>query len=126
MNHHALAIDIGDEVEPPLEFRHLQSARLFAWRGATDDPDVQLVSAVRRVVERSAAPMPSPVGRRAEVGTAKSWWETPAGWAAGTAALLLAAALLVMVLRMAGLIGGATPAPHELAVQSDVRRAELP
>jgi hypothetical protein len=114
-------------VEPPLEFRHLQSARLFAWRGATDDPDVQqLVSAVRRVVERSAAPMPSPVGRRAEVGTAKSWWETPAGWAAGAAALLLAAALLVLVLRTAGLIGGATPAPHELAVQSNSSGEPVP
>jgi hypothetical protein len=109
-----------DDVEPPLEFRHLQSARLFAWQGAADDPDVrQLVSAVRRVVERGAAPMAPPVGRRAEVRTAKSWWETPAGWAVGAAALLLAAALLVLALRTAGLIGGASAAPGELAVQSN-------
>jgi hypothetical protein len=111
----------------PLEFRHLQSARLFAWRGATDDPDVQqLVSAARRVVERSAAPMPSLVGRRAEGGTAKSWWETPAGWAVGAAALLLAAALLVLAFRTAGLIGGATPAPHKPAVQSNSTGEPVP
>ena len=42
-----------DDVEPPLEFRHLQSATLFAWQGAMDDSSLQqLISAVRRVAER--------------------------------------------------------------------------
>mgnify|MGYP001462714753 FL=1 len=109
-----------DEVEPPLEFRHLQSASLFAWQGAIDDPEVQqLISAVRRVVGRGGAPTTPPVGRRVEMRTARSWWETPAGWAVGAAALLLAAALFVLVLRGTGLIGSGTPAPEELAAQSN-------
>ena len=46
-----------DDVEPPLEFRHLQSATLFAWQGAMDDSSLQqLISAVRRVAERGGAP----------------------------------------------------------------------
>lgn len=49
----------------------------------------------------------------------------PAG-RVGAAALLLAAALLVLVLRTAGFIGGATPAPHELAVQSNSSGEPVP
>jgi hypothetical protein len=101
-----------DDVEPPLEFRHLQSATLFAWQGALDDPSLQqLISAVRRVAERGGAPMSSPAVRQPSARTLKSWWETPAGWAVSAAALLLAATLLVLVLRGTGLLGGATPPP---------------
>jgi len=108
-----------DEVEPPLEFRHLQSATLFAWQGGMDDSSMQqLISAVRRVAERGGATVPSPVVRQRDARMAKSWWETPAGWAVGAAALLLAAALLVLVLRGTGVIGGATSAPDVVATES--------
>ena len=101
-----------DDVEPPLEFRHLQSATLFAWQGAIEDSSLQqLISAVRRVAERGGTPVSSPALPRPEARAVKSWWETPAGWAVSAAALLLAAALLVLVLRGTGLIGGAAPAP---------------
>jgi hypothetical protein len=103
-----------DQVEPPLEFRHLQSARLFAWQGAMDDPEVQhLIRAVQRVVERGGAPMPPTVKRQGDARAVKSWWETPAGWAVGAAALILAAALFVMALSTAGLMG--RPAPSTAA-----------
>jgi HAMP domain-containing protein len=110
-----------DQVEPPLEFRHLQSANLFAWQGAMDDPEVQqLIRAVQRVVERGGTPMPPPpVGRRGDAGPAKSWWETPAGWAVGAAALILATGLLIVALSTTGLIGRPTRSPVEPAAQSD-------
>ena len=107
-----------DDVEPPLEFRHLQSATLFAWQGATDDSSLQqLISAVRRVAERSGPPVSSPALSRPDARMAKSWWETPAGWLVSAAALLLAATLLVLVLRGTGLIGGAAPAPDAVATE---------
>jgi len=107
-----------DDVEPPLEFRHLQSATLFAWQGAMDDSSLQqLISAVRRVAERGGAPMSSPAVRRPSARTVKSWWETPAGWAVSAAALLLAATLLVLALRGTGLIGDAAPATDAVATE---------
>ena len=107
-----------DDVEPPLEFRHLQSATLFAWQGAIEDSSLQqLISAVRRVAERGGTPVSSPALRRPEARAVKSWWETPAGWAVSAAALLLAATLLVLVLRGTGLIGGAAPAPDAVATE---------
>ena len=89
-----------DEVEPPLEFRHLQSASLYAWHGDDDDPNLQqLVAAVRRVVQRDAVP-PAVASAQAPVAVraAKSWWETPAGWAVGGAALLMAISVFIFAL----------------------------
>jgi hypothetical protein len=109
-----------DQVEPPLEFRHLQSANLFAWQGAVDDPELQhLLRAVQRVVERSGGPLPPPVKRGGDVQTAKSWWETPAGWAVGAAALILAVGLFVTALSTAGFIGRPTSSPLEPDAQSN-------
>jgi hypothetical protein len=90
-----------DEVEPPLEFRHLQSASLSAWKGDADDPNLQqLIAAVRRVIQRDVAP-PAVASAQAPViaRAARSWWETPAGWAVGGAALLLAISVFIFALR---------------------------
>jgi hypothetical protein len=96
-----------DEVEPPLEFRHLQSARLPDWAGAAEDPLLQqLIGAVRRVAERGSVTVPPATDLRpTNERSGKSWWETPAGWAVGGAALLLAAGFFVLALRGAGLFG---------------------
>lgn len=97
-----------DEVEPPLEFRHLQSARLVGWQGDVGDPNLQqLIAAVRRVVQRAGSPpaiasvQPPAVAPtlRSASQPAKSWWETPAGWAVGASALLVAISLFILVLR---------------------------
>jgi hypothetical protein len=91
-----------DDVDPPLEFRHLQSASLVAWQGADDDPDLQkLFAAVRRVAQRGGAPAADET-RSPMVRQARSWWETPAGWAVGASALLAAASLFILVLRGSG------------------------
>ena len=89
-----------DQVEPPLEFRHLQSASLLAWRGDADDPSLQqLIMAVRRVVQRETPPPGAPSSQTpGAFRPARSWWETPAGWAVGGAALLVAISLFLFAL----------------------------
>jgi hypothetical protein len=130
-----------DEVEPPLEFRHLQAARLVEWRGDRSDREWSgLLSAVRALVKQPSHASPSVASKEASrvasgvasgegSGVASSvagsvanaaapprpsrvWWHTPAGAAAGAGALLLGAALLLMALNQIGLFGGAT-APAE-------------
>jgi hypothetical protein len=115
-----------DEVEPPLEFRHLQSARLLDWSGTADDPLLQqLIGAVRRVAERGSLSVPPIADFRAtKERSSKSWWETPAGWAVGGAALLVATSLFVFALRAAGLIGTSAPASAPLRTPSRDRSSQ--
>src|SRR4029079_15420712 len=88
-----------DEVQPPLEFRHLQGAELYRWRGAADDPQLQqLIAAICSVLLRAGAAPQNPAGGGTPAWR-KSWWQTPAGWAVGAAALLIAAAVLVMAFK---------------------------
>ncbi len=106
-----------DAVEPPLEFRHLQAARLIGWTG--DQADVEwkgLLDAVRGLLGQTNGPitpaairtpphqMPAQLPR-----SPQTWWRTPAGAAAGAGALLVGVALLLMALNQIGLTGGATP-----------------
>ena len=50
-----------DDVEPPLEFRHLQAARLVDWRGDPADPEwAGLLDAVRGLVQQAGG---APTGR---------------------------------------------------------------
>jgi hypothetical protein len=107
-----------DDVDPPLEFRHLQSASLFTWQGAAADPNLQqLFAAVRRVVQRGAAPTSAEI-QSPTVRNARSWWETPAGWAVGASALLVAASLFLLVLRGGGSSERAVEPPAEPAASS--------
>jgi hypothetical protein len=102
-----------DAVEPPLEFRHLQTARLVDWHGDARDPEwIGLLDAVRGLVGqgedasrnlRGAAPMA--VQRR-------YWWQTPAGIAVGAGGLLLGVAVLLLALKEVGLLGGAESTPR--------------
>jgi hypothetical protein len=96
-----------DDVEPPLEFRHLQSARLFDWHGESDDPELhQLIAAVHRVLQKSGSRAPTATpGSPVAVDRGKTWWETPAALALGGAGLLLAAGFFLLALRQVGLIG---------------------
>jgi len=99
-----------DEVEPPLEFRHLQAARLVGWSGDRSDAEWSgLLDAVRALVQQPTAPSASALpGRPARPSNAQ-WWQTPAGAAAGIGALLIGAALLLMALNQTGLFDGSTP-----------------
>jgi len=112
-----------DDVDPPLEFRHLQSAKLFDWRGASDAPELhQLIAAVRGALQRYGVQPRAQVSGRGSSSAGKSWWQTPAGWAVGAAALLVATAFFLQVLRQLGVIGvpGASgPAVGTLSADRD-------
>ena len=101
-----------DDVDPPLEFRHLQAARLIEWRGDKSDSEwAGLLAAVRGLVgqggsaqmDRNRARGPAQDGRR--------WWQTLAGMAMGAGALLVGVAILVIALKQVGLIGGGAISP---------------
>jgi hypothetical protein len=101
-----------DDVDPPLEFRHLQAARLVDWHGDKSDSEwAGLLAAVRGLIgqggpaqmDRNRARMPTQDGRR--------WWQTPAGMALGAGALLGGVSILVIALKQVGLIGGGSISP---------------
>jgi hypothetical protein len=99
-----------DDVEPPLEFRHLQAARLVDWKGDPADAEwAGLLDAVRGLVQQAGdapaarvGPAPVPVQHR-------RWWQTPAGMALGAGGLLAGLAVFLIVLKQVGLVGGAAP-----------------
>jgi hypothetical protein len=109
-----------DDVVPPLEFRHLQSARLFDWHGAPDDTELQhMIEAVRGVLERSGQPATAAAVGRRGAQPARNWWETPAALALGGAALLVGAGFFLIALRQAGLIGTGSTTPASIDSSSD-------
>ncbi len=95
-----------DDVEPPLEFRHLQAARLVDWRGDPADREwAGLLEAVRDLVQR---PDEMPAGRARSTASSvqKHWWQTPAGIALGAGGLLAGLAVLLIAIKQIGLLGG--------------------
>jgi hypothetical protein len=117
-----------DDVEPPLEFRHLQAARLVGWDGDRADSEwLGLRDAVRGLLTQTSGPIapaairttPRPPSAERETST---WWRTPAGAAAGLGALLIGIALLLMALNQAGLVGG-EPQPAASATDIAVESA---
>jgi hypothetical protein len=97
-----------DDVEPPLEFRHLQAARLVGWQGdAADAEFIGLLDAVRGLSQQPGgaptvrATSPSASGHR--------WWQTPGGMGLGLGGLLAGIAILLIALKQVGLLGGAAP-----------------
>lgn len=114
-----------DDVEPPLEFRHLQAARLVNWRGDKNDSEwAGLLEAVRGLIGQGGPTKTDRSAARGPIQDERRWWQTAAGMALGAGALLVGVAILVIALKQAGLIGGsasssstATPsAPAEPAV----------
>jgi hypothetical protein len=110
-----------DDVDPPLEFRHLQAARLVGWSGDRSDTEWSgLLSGVRTLVDRPGAAHVAASSTSVSASYAPSadvsrhWWQTPAGAAAGVGALLVGAALLLIVANQIGLFGGGS-APAESA-----------
>jgi hypothetical protein len=104
-----------DDIEPPLEFRHLQAARLVGWQGDVADAEfIGLLDAVRGLAQQSGnAPT---VHATASTASAQRWWQTPAGMAIGLGGLLAGLAILLIALKQVGLLGGAastqsTPPP---------------
>jgi hypothetical protein len=103
-----------DDVDPPLEFRHLQAARLVDWRGDVKDAEwIGLLDAVRSLVQQAGS---APAARVAPVGAPKHWWWTPAGIAVGAGAFLVGVAVLLIALRQVGLLGGAAPDAPKVAL----------
>jgi hypothetical protein len=103
-----------DDVEPPLEFRHLQAARLVGWRGDAKDAEwIGLLDAVRGLLQQAGS---APAGRVAPVGTPRHWWGTPAGIATGAGVLLVGVAVLLIALRQVGLLGGAASDAPKVAL----------
>ncbi len=97
-----------DDVEPPLEFRHLQAARLIGWHGDKGDPEwIELLKAVRDM-----ASQPNMVDANRNVtrtATERRWWQTPAGIGLGIGALLVGASTLLFALKQVGILGKAEP-----------------
>jgi hypothetical protein len=114
-----------DDVTPPLEFRHLQAARLVGWEGDMADPEwAELMNAVQaRLARKAAADAPTlEAGHVSAVGAIRYtnpavearhhvWWRTPAGVAAGAGALLAGVALLLLALVQLGVLGAASVSP---------------
>lgn len=116
-----------DDVAPPLEFRHLQAARLAEWDGDRSDAEWRrLLEAVRTLVQRQSAP-PTLATREAPLpAVRRHWWQTPAGAAAGAGGVLAGAALLLMALNQIGLFGGgSTPAGSAAAVEVAAEPARI-
>jgi hypothetical protein len=100
-----------DNVEPPLEFRHLQAAKLFGWKGDPADEELAgLLDAVRGLVQQPGTSA-SRIGSAPLPVRAKHWWQTPAGMALGGGALLVGVSVFLIALKQIGLIGGAPDTP---------------
>ncbi len=109
-----------DDVEPPLEFRHLQAARLVDWRGDVSDREwAGLLEAVRGLVQQPDA-TPSGHMRSTPPSLQKHWWQTPAGMGVGAGGLLAGLALLLIAMKQVGLVGGAAQSPHAVTLPAAV------
>jgi hypothetical protein len=94
-----------DNVEPPLEFRHIQTAKLWAWKQDPDDPEFRrLLDAIATTAghRRDRVKPGKTAGSKA---APRKWWETPAGLGVAIAALLLASSVFLAVAKYVGLIG---------------------
>src|SRR5689334_14555928 len=101
-----------DDVDPPLEFRHLQAARLIEWRGDKSDSEwAGLLAAVRGLVGQGGSTQMDRNRARGPAQDERRWWQTLAGMAMGAGALLVGVALLVIALKQVGLIGGGAISP---------------
>ena len=95
---HVLVPVLIEAVEPPLAFRHLQSADL-----RNDNPNEareyqKLERSVRQIVGASA----SAPTHLSHSGLAGSFWQSPIGWAVGAGVLLLGVAALLAALKQIG------------------------
>jgi len=94
-----------DDVEPPLEFRHLQAARLVGWQGdAADTEFIGLLDAVRGLSQQPGNP--PTVRAMSSTASGQRWWQTPGGMGLGLGVLLAGVAILLMALKQVGLLGG--------------------
>lgn len=97
----ALVPVLIDSVEPPLEFRHLQTADLRDDNPNGEREYEKLKRSVQQIVGRSAR---APINAQVETKTT-SLWQTPIGWAVGAGVLLLGAAALLVALKQLGWLG---------------------
>ncbi len=86
-----------DNVEPPLEFRHIQTAKLWDWNGDPDNPEFRkLLSAIAAKAGWRGTGQSR--GNAMDLGQSrKRWWETLAGLGMAAAALLFSLAALLLV-----------------------------
>jgi hypothetical protein len=99
----ALVPALIDSVEPPLEFRHLQTANLRDDNPNSDHEYEKLKRSVQQIVGGAAR---ASVATQTETKTkTKSLWQTPVGWAVGAGALLIGATALLVVLKQLGWVG---------------------
>ena len=99
-----------DDVEPPLEFRHLQAARLVGWQGdAADAEFIGLLDAVRGLSQQPGSP--PTVRAMSSTASGQRWWQTPGGMGLGLGVLLAGVAILLMTLKQIGLLGGVVSSP---------------
>jgi hypothetical protein len=97
----ALVPVLLDAVEPPLEFRHLQTADL---REDNPNAEREYVKLQRSVQQLAGASVRAPANMERDVKT-KSLRQSPIGWAIGAGVLLLGTAALLAVLKQLGWLG---------------------
>lgn len=116
-----------DDIEPPLEFRHLQAARLSGWEGdLANEEFAGLLNAVRALVEQPGPAPPVRAETAPQRARAKPWWQTPAGMGLGAGCLLLGLAVFVVALKQVGLIGSGGPAGLAGPVMQAASAAQSP
>ena len=97
----ALVPVLIDAVEPPLEFRHLQTANLRDDNPNSEHEYEKLKRSVQQIVGGEAR---ASVTMQAATKT-NSLWQTPIAWAIGAGALLIGVAALLLVLKQLGWVG---------------------
>lgn len=120
-----------DAVEPPLAFRHLQTADLREDNPNKEREYEKLNRSAAQIVGGAGS---APASVRAPAQT-KSLWQTPVGWAIAGGVLLIGAAALLAALNQIGLIGAAkvavttnssSNAPHSAQIEQKSDAVERP
>ena len=110
-----------DVVEPPLAFRHLQTADLREENPNKEREYEKLKRSVSQIVGTGKS---APIISHSQMKT-KTFWQTPIGWAVGAGVLLLGVAALLAVLKQIGLFGPA-PAATTQNVRPPVAQSNSP
>jgi TIR domain len=117
----ALVPVLLDAVEPPLEFRHLQTADLRDENQSNENEFEKLKRSVTQIIGGASN---APINVRFQ-GQSKSFWQTPVGWAVAGGVLLIGVAALLAVLKQIGWIGAPQVVPAKIEHSNDRQSARI-
>ncbi len=117
----ALVPVLLDAVEPPLEFRHLQTADL---RDNNPNIESEFEKLKRSLVQIVGGVGEAPASIKVQANP-KSFWQTPVGWAIAGGVLLIGLAALLAILKQIGWIGAPPIAVTTTPQSSDRQSARI-